>query len=449
MASASESSIYEELILESNDQKRTVDIKFGTVSVDYYEDIFSPTVTAKIRVMNTGDTIAPPDADGNSDGKKQSIYNGLPLRGGERLALKISDQGKNESGETKKGLNFSSNIKKYLYVSSISDVITESQRESFTLHLVSREAITNETTRVVKKYPTDLSIEQSVNLILKDVLKTDPIKNPEKTTNRYGFIGNMRKPFTVLVWLASKAVPEVSKDSTAGFLFYQTQDGFQFKSVDMLMKQKPKATYRYSEVNQSNTEKNTDFDILNYITDKNQNLIEKLRLGTYASARMYFDPLTFKFYGKNFVLSDYQKGINNLGGKKVELPKLSNSSNQSLGEVPTRILCSVLDVGTLDKEVSKKYNAVPADYQAQAIMRYNILFTQTVSMIVPCNTDLRAGDVIKCEFPKISRSDSNEIDPDQSGLYMIKELCHHFEPNQSYTSMKLVRDTFGAHKPPS
>jgi len=447
MASATESSIYEELILESNDQKRTVDIKFGTISVDYYEDIFSPTITAKIRVVNTGDTIAPPDSDGNPDGNKQSIYNGLPLRGGERLSLKIQDQGVNGENQTKKGIDFSSTIKKYLYVSSISDVISESQRESFTLHLVSREAITNETTRVVKKYSTDLSIDQSVNLILKDVLKTDQVKNPDKAINKYGFIGNMKKPFSVLVWLASKAVPEVSKDSTAGFLFYQTQDGFQFRSVDMLTKQKPKATYRYSDVAESNNEKNNDFNILNYITDKNQNLIEKLRLGTYASARVYFDPLTFNFYGKTFSLPNYEKAINNLGGKKLDLPKLSNSSNKNLGEIPTRILCSVLDVGTLEKGVSKNYNADPADYQAQAIMRYNVLFTQTVSMVVPCNTDLRAGDVIKCEFPKISRSDSEEIDSDQSGLYMIKELCHHFEPNRSFTSMQLVRDTFGIHKP--
>lgn len=450
MSAASESSLYEELILESNDQKRTVDIKFGTISVDYYEDIFSPTITAKIKVVNTGDSISPQSKSDPSktDGPRQSIYNGLPLRGGERLSLRIKDQGVNGKGETKKGIDFSS-TKKYLYVSSITDVISETQRESFTLHLVSREAITNETTRVMKKYPTDLSIDQSVNLILKNVLKTNPIKKPDKAINRYGFIGNMRKPFSVLVWLASKAVPEISKNATAGFLFYQTQDGFQFRSVDLMTQQKPKAKYQYSDVSQSNVDTLTDFNILNYTTEKNQNLIEKLRLGTYASARMYFDPLTFNFYGKTFTLPDYQKGINNLGGKQLDLPKLTNSSDKTLGEVPTRILCSVLDVGTLDNNVSKKYNAIPADYQAQAIMRYNILFTQTLNMIVPCNTDLRAGDVIECVFPKISRGDKDEIDPDQSGLYMIKELCHHFEPNRSYTSMKLVRDTFGTHKPPS
>ena len=57
-------SIYEELILESNDQKRTVDIRTGTVSIDYYEDIFSPSITAKIQVGNTGDSIQAQDNEG-------------------------------------------------------------------------------------------------------------------------------------------------------------------------------------------------------------------------------------------------------------------------------------------------------------------------------------------------------------------------------------------------
>ena len=36
MSAASESSLYEILLLESNDQKRTVDIRLGAISIDYY-----------------------------------------------------------------------------------------------------------------------------------------------------------------------------------------------------------------------------------------------------------------------------------------------------------------------------------------------------------------------------------------------------------------------------
>ena len=125
--SASEAASFEELTLESNDQERTADLRSGIVSVDYYEDILSPTVTAKIRVINTGDSISPknPIDPKKTDGPKQSIYNGLPLRGGERLVMKIIDQGKTFNKEEKTGLDFSSDPKKYLFVSSITQVLQE------------------------------------------------------------------------------------------------------------------------------------------------------------------------------------------------------------------------------------------------------------------------------------------------------------------------------------
>ena len=441
--SASKSSSYEILILESNDQQRTVDIRNGTVSVDYYEDIFSPTITAKIKVANTGTSIAPKD---NPDGPKQSIYHGLPLRGGERLRMKILDR-----GEGKLGLDFATDPSKYLFVSSITDVISETQRESFTLNLVSREAITNETTRVIKKYNTGSTIDNSVKSILKDILKTDKFSDQsiEKAQNKYGFVGNLRKPFSVLVWLASKSVPVSSGDATAGFVFYQTQDGFNFKSIDKLSSQEPRATYIESQVNRGDTERNNDFIISDYYTDKNQNLIEKLRLGTYCSQRMFFNPLDFSFTNPSegkFQFESYSKKIKNVGGKKLELPLIADDSNKQLGEIPTRILSAVIDIGTMEKDVSTDENADPGEYQNQAIMRYNVLFTQTISMTVPCNTNLRAGDTIKCLFPKISKDSGDEFDLDQSGLYMIKELCHHFEPERSFTSMLLIRDTFGLFK---
>ena len=440
--SASKSSSYEILTLESNDQQRTVDIRTGTVSVDYYEDIFSPTITAKVKVANTGTSISPKD---NPDGPKQSIYHGLPLRGGERLRMKILDR-----GEGKLGLDFATDPSKYLFVSSITDVISETQRESFTLNLVSREAITNETTRVIKKYNTGSTIDNSVKSILKDILKTDKFSDQsiEKAQNKYGFVGNLRKPFSVLVWLASKSVPVSTGDATAGFVFYQTQDGFNFKSIDGLISQEPKATYIESQVNRGDTERNNDFIISDYYTDKNQNLIEKLRLGTYCSQRMFFNPLDFSFTNPSegkFQLDSYKEKIKNLG-KKLELPLIADDSNKQLGEIPTRILSAVVDIGTMEKDVSTDENADPGKYQAQAIMRYNVLFTQTISMTVSCNTNLRAGDTINCLFPKISKDSGDEFDLDQSGLYMIKELCHHFEPERSFTSMLLIRDTFGLFK---
>jgi len=437
-------SIYNELILESNDRSRSVELIGGAILFEYYEDIFSPTITAKIKVVDNGNVIAP---ENNQDGDKQSIYNGLPLRGGERLSLKIAG-----NSSTNPGLDFSKRVDDYFYVSSITDVISESNRETFTLHLVSREAITNETVRVGKKFKVDTAISDSVENILRDYLKTNKIGTIDKSSNKYGFIGNLRKPFTILVWLASKAVPVSSGSATAGFLFYQTQDGFQFRSIDNLMEQTPKATYTYTQSQQSYDEKdlkiNNDFNILNYNIEKNQNLIEKLRLGTYASHRMFFNPLDFSFSNPEegkFKLEDYVGKTNNLGSQ-IKLPPLSEGSNETLGDVPTRIITAVLDIGTINPGVSTDINSDQTLYQSQSLMRYNVLFTQTLNIVVASNTNLRAGDIIECQFPKITESDAKEFDTETSGLYMIKELCHHFDVNNSYTSMKLVRDTFGINK---
>ena len=437
-------SLYEELILESNDRSRSIGLIGGAILFEYFEDIFSPTITAKIKIVDNGNVIA---SQNNLDGDKQSIYNGLPLRGGERLSLKIAGN----SGSNP-GLDFSKRFEDYFYVSSITDVISETNRESFTLHLVSREAITNETVRVGKKYKVDSPISNSVEDILKNYLKTTKIGEIEKSSNKYGFIGNLRKPFSTLIWLASKAVPEKSGSATAGFLFYQTKDGFQFRSVENLLSQSPKATYVYTQSQESYDENddktNNDFKILNYYTEKNQNLIEKLKLGTYASHRMFFNPLDFSFSRPEdgmFKLRDYSGKTNNLGSQ-IKLPPLSEGSDLTLGDVPTRIITAVYDVGTMDPGVSTKINSDQTLYQSQSLMRYNILFTQTLSIIVPSNTNLRAGDIIECRFPKITQSSAKEYDTETSGLYMIKELCHHFDANRSYTSMKLVRDTFGINK---
>ena len=261
---AKSESILEVVTIEANDQSQDVDIRTGVISIDYYEDIFSPTVTAKILVYNTGDTIE------GKDGKIQSLYNGLPLRGGERVSIRIAP-----NTEDNGGLDFSENYQDYLYVSSVTNVISMAKKETFTLNLVSREAITNETTRVPIKFPSSSTIDVSVKKILEDYLKTEKEMDVDPVSNAYGFISNMRKPFNIITWLASKSV---SEQGNAGYFFYQTQDGYQFKSIDNLINQEPKATYEYTEVNVSDTERNNDFNILRYATNKNQDLLEKLKL---------------------------------------------------------------------------------------------------------------------------------------------------------------------------
>ena len=431
---AVDKSLYEKFIIESVNRAKTADISAGVVGFSYFEDVFSPMITARVVVANTGNAIE------GEDGKIQSLYNGFPLRGGERMQIKIAGNSQDNDG-----LEFND-----FYVGSITDVMIDSGRELFTLNLISREAITNETIRVGKKFPSSQKISDSVGDICKNYLSSDKLYDVDETQNPYGFYGNMRKPFTVLTMLASKSVPgNVSgKDATAGYFFFETKQGFRFKSIDSLIRTPPypeKYVYAPGIIDTDDTTK--DFKILEFKTTKNQNLIENLERGAYCSNRTYLNPLTFEYTPttqKIFKLEDYSGKIENLGEDiNVVLPSLSANDNRTLASVPSRYICGILDIGTTDTKVSQVGNADPAKIHSQAMMRYNTLFTQILTMTIPLNTNLTAGDILNCEFPRIDQQERKEPDEVQSGLYLVKKLTHFFDSKGSYTKLQLVRDTNG------
>ena len=431
---AVDKSIYEKFIIESVNKAKTADISAGVVGFSYFEDVFSPMITARVVVANTGNAIE------GEDGKIQSLYNGFPLRGGERMQIKIAGNSQDNDG-----LEFND-----FYVGSITDVMIDSGRELFTLNLISREAITNETIRVGKKFPSSQKISDSVGDICKNYLSSDKLYDVDETQNPYGFYGNMRKPFTVLTMLASKSVPgNVSgKDATAGYFFFETKEGYRFKSIDSLIRTPPypeKYVYAPGIIDTDDTTK--DFKILEFTTTRNQNLLENLERGAYCSNRTYLNPLTFEYTPvtqKVFKLEDYSGKIENLGEDiDVVLPSLSASDNRTLASVPSRYICGILDIGTTDTKVSQEGNADPAKIHSQAMMRYNTLFTQILTMTIPLNTNLKAGDILNCEFPRIDQQERKEPDEVQSGLYMVKKLTHFFDSKGSYTKLQLARDTNG------
>ena len=131
-------------------------------------------------------------------------------------------------------------------------------------------------------------------------------------------------------------------------------------------------------------------------------------------------------------------------GKDVEEPDVETDINN--GKF-TRTHFDVLDIGTYSPKIDGPDNNDPTQWQAQSTMRYNILFSQVVNMQVPCNLNLRAGDTINCNFEIVTQDskDQGSDDPVQSGKYLIIDLCHHFNPTRSMTSMTLVRDSYGLY----
>ena len=77
-------------------------------------------------------------------------------------------------------------------------------------------------------------------------------------------------------------------------------------------------------------------------------------------------------------------------------------------------------------------------------MRYNLLHSIVVKIQVPCNTELRAGDIIEIELES-QQEDKVEspTDEQQSGNFLILHFVIILILLRSFTSLTLVRDSYG------
>jgi len=419
---------YNSFTIYSSETNQSIDLSNSVVYCDYYEDILSPCVMMTIQVAASN-----------------SIYNGLPIRGGEQVEVDVETA----SGNFKLAGDYS------MYVYKVSGIVADASKEFFTLHLCSREGLTNETSRVQKKYAKK-PINQHVESILKDVLKTKKYKsqNIEKTSNSYSFIGTLKKPFHILTWLGPKGVPTTSSSGNsgtiakgiAGFIFYENRDGFHFRSIDTLVSQTQSQSgstskenipkYKHTPGITPPNDSSNNFNIINYNLEKNTDLMKSLRVGMYSNITYFYDLYKNKIDGITYSINSEVKS--KLGGSKIPYPKV-------FGDKPSRILFRSSDVGMLDAEGTTEDSGRDNTDMAKSFSRYNLLFTQALNMIVPMNINLKAGNIIYAEFQQIDASQSGEVDPEQSGNYLIKEVRHHFEGGQMISSLKLVRDSYGLY----
>jgi hypothetical protein len=422
MSSAIRPAKYEKLsIIKNNTEVR---LEGKTSSFQYYESVLSPFVTVKMSYVDTGNgTISNTDRQG----RVGTIYNSLPIEGEEQISFLIQSK----LGE----LNFLQNP---LLVNGSSNSGQDSTKETIFLDLISKEGLINFGKTLNKKYSG--TIYESVNKILKDEFGIPfNSKNIEKTKRNYTFIGGGRTPLDILIDLASKSSPEQGKP---GFFFFQTQDGFNFRSIDSLISQDPKAVYKYTGAIRStlNGEDN-NFKIMQFSVGKNRNLINSLKTGVYVSRHIFFDPRTFKYTEKYF---NIENGTITKLGSNISIP---SSAKQNVSSNYVRTFQHILDVGFYEQGIGKKYDDDPALQVAEATMRYNLLFEHVITMTVPCNPNLRAGDIIECYFEKITTDSKNQgfFDENQSGKYLILHLCHYFDTKVSITSLTIVRDSYGIY----
>ena len=435
---AAEAGFIKDISITSNDGGGSVSLKGGFVELKYYESLMSNTVKATFVYSDSGDTV---------DGK--TARSGLPIVTEEMVTLKFEDNNKNI-------LEFSPKKNNELYVKKVTPIVEDTKSETIGLTLVSAEDIID--TKVNLRNRLDGKISDSVRRILTEGnfrgLDTKKKLDIEETTNSINKIPNNKHPFYWLNKFSTQAVSATTQKlgESSGYFFYETYNGFFFKSIDTLLGQKPKKSYIYNETPDSKgaqLPEKYDGKAIEMRSENRIDAVQKSKMGTNSSRVVTFDPFTTYYDVKKFKSNEFEPEYKKAGKK---LPKQNSKFKNPNGEEEySRTTYFVLDTGTLntgntvEEQLNKSgdENFEVAKIVNQSIMRYNLLFSQQISLTIPADLSLHAGDAIFIDTPEIKDNKNDTVDSQQGGLYIISDLCHYMSSNKSLTKMNLIRDTFG------
>ncbi len=290
------------------------------------------------------------------------------------------------------------------------------QSSTYTLVCVSEEQIKS-AAKMIQVAGAGTYSEIVKDILVRELETTKPIY-VEDTKGLMGNVVPKLKPFAAIDYIRQMAVS--TKSTTSAFLFFETQLGFQFRTIESLMEQNQGKTakqFKYVSDVMSTKEgsANAQRNIIKYEVISRTDTIDKIQSGVLNNVVSGYDLITKELRTtvhniaediKNFVTPD----------KKARAP-LSATQYQDHGTKPADIFFMPFD--------SSK-GGIYRDLTFAARRAYTSLLMQNVTRIlIHGDSALLAGDLIEVEMPSVS-SDTGRKKQDTfvSGKYMITRLRH-------------------------
>ena len=418
-----------EVRLYNISQTENYDIKALVQEVNLYESIFSSALQATLLIEDIG----------------QNLISTLPIIGQERVEIKISSGSKNYR------LNF--------YIYRIDGRTMSEKAQTYVMNCVSLEGLRNENYRVCERVDGIRAEE-----LIEEKLKADGFTSKkfvyDETKEPFDmYVPNWRM-FDLFQWLCKRSVPLHKKDSV-GFLFYETFDGFNFRSIDALFDEPQypddSSVYKYFQGNQKSPDKENDeeskYRIMNYASPKMFDLYDDLRRGAFSHDSIYLDINRRVYRTFRTTADDFWKDSSHLGKMK---PYVSGG-----GDTPTQLLRrssrtiyrpSVLGkfnatiTEIIDKSGLKDWiDPVNKNFE-KSFYRYYFLEYSQLDVAVPGDLEVRSGNVINVSIPTTTKSRDRKVREDTrfSGKYCVTAVKHTIlNKSELRTNITLARDSYG------
>tara|TARA_X000001036_G_scaffold357678_1_gene339980 strand:+ start:7267 stop:8574 length:1308 start_codon:yes stop_codon:yes gene_type:complete len=387
----------------------------------HIEDIMSPAYEGRLVIVDTG----------------ASIISSMPIQGNEKVTIEVED-------------TFNTTYTYEYRVWTVANRQSADRKQVYTLGLISPEGLQNESVKVAQGVEGNIS--SVVGKLVQDNFDAEITKGSfEETLNGCKIIPRRQSPFSVIRSLQTQGIPK-KRPQTAGFVFFQTRKGFNFRSFDGLIADNteiPKNEWFHYSMGKRDEE---DANLIQEISyHKEIDMMKKLREGSYSSISCYFNINTGKYEESVYSMEKEWTKMEHLGSQ-TKLPQGSIDRSNT----PTRVLSSVVNnefwYNGTESAAVKGENKVK-DYQIfhlqQAIARAGLMFNQHLNISTTGHLEFCAGDCIEIRIPnqqaEVLKEGGDTWDPEHSGTFLVKRVTHQFHVTGDlvYSVLELIRDSYG------
>lgn len=355
------------------------------VDASVFESIFTPGITADIKVLDTDDQLGQ-----------------LKLSGGEEVQFSFKPPG-GMSADYKFALE------------SIDDLKSEGTQKgkTYLLRCVSEETLHAKTNVVQKSYKQDIA--SMVEDVHKNYMKSEKPIDTEGTKGTQNIILPSLNPYKAIDMLRRRAVSNDNKSSS--YMFFETRNGstptFKFVTLENLFQQGPVKSFQQSDAINHSIMNQADTNVLSYEVPKQFSALDRIKTGGKRRITTFdFRTHDFKFDDTTPDPTSFKTGGGSGYSSGSFLEKYVNSA-----KIPPQ---SFIPVDTSQRGVTN-IPETTADQQSYiATMMQN-----AVKMTVYGDTVLTAGVMINVDIPnKVSTTGPRDDDPLLSGSFMISRIHH-------------------------
>ena len=413
----------------SNENDDAVDIRAGVPVLEYRESALCPYITIDIAIIDSGTAIQ------SNDGSKGTIgiLESIKLQGTEKFKFKIADDFGNIIDLSK---DTDLRVAKTVFAS-------KSVKESSVLiRVVSKEAYDN---TLIKNRLTDTyyGFGNEIVRAALDSMGTEKEYFFDTTDKRLQFNGDKRYPFEMCLDVQKvSSSPQVRE--SAGFLFWETSKGYNFRSLDNMFNTTGKEIKKFEETGFADAQVSEGFNgkILKSNFIRISDMLHQFEEGAYSTQLELFDPVAM-------TLNSSQRDTETEPDDRIIAGTQMPVVNEDLRDEATVDLFRQNDDGQTvipgqdlqDNNLVTKFDI--KSVSTQALQNYRQKFSSSLNIVIDADLSLSAGDLVFCKFPETSQKKTQTRSNKDSGIYMIADLCHYSTPTQAFTGLNLVRDSYG------